>query len=159
MSRWVSGAAIDEMPMIDPPPLAAIAAPACLMVRNAPSRLTAITLRHASSVVITIGPPAPMPAAATAMCSAPSPLALACSTAATTWSSSATSQVIVATVAEDPLGTSPASDAAPSSRRDCVRPHSVTDAPSRRSIRADARPMPLPPPVISADMPSSGPLT
>ncbi len=43
MKRWVSAAAIDEMPTIAPPPESRIASAACLMVRNAPVRLTSIT--------------------------------------------------------------------------------------------------------------------
>ena len=44
------------------PPLAAIARKDVAKVRNAPSRLTAITRRHSASASDAIGPPEPMPA-------------------------------------------------------------------------------------------------
>src|SRR4051812_44643236 len=56
--RWVRGAAIDEIATIEPPPAAVIARAACLMVRNAPSRLVAMTWRHVARSVFVIGPTA-----------------------------------------------------------------------------------------------------
>ena len=46
--------------------------------------------------------------------------------------------------------------AAASSRVRCVRPHRMTCTPSGESASAAPRPIPLPPPVISATLPASG---
>ena len=77
----------------------------------------------------------------------------AAATAATTSASTATSQVTARTSA--PAGASARSSSAAASTRAWVRPAIVTDAPSRRRCRAQASPMPLPPPVMNPDCPAS----
>ena len=47
MKRWVSGAAIDEIPTNEPPPARTIAAAVCFKVKKAPVRLMAMTSFHA----------------------------------------------------------------------------------------------------------------
>ena len=121
-----------------------IAAAACFTVRKKPVRLVARTRSQSDRSVTTIGAAAPVPAAATQMSSRPPPLVKAASTAALTSSSSATSHAMA-------RARSAGSSAKALSSRSLLRPAMVTVAPSRARMAAQARPMPLPPPVINAD--------
>ena len=152
MNGWVSGPAIDDSPTKAPPPARAIAAPLCFSVKKAPLRLMSITRSHSATGMATTGAIVPVPADAT-QCWRPPVMAEAAATAAATSSSLATSHAIPRTSV--PAGASALSSATAASRRSWLRPAMVTDAPSRNRWRAAARPIPLPPPVISAAVPAS----
>src|SRR5262245_51237442 len=151
MKRCVRTPAIDDTATIAPP--RPIARPACLRVRNVPVRLTSRAKRHSSTEVVRTEPAAPPPAFATAMSRPSAPAAV--STAASTAASSVTSQAAVRTSVS--AGASRSSSAAAARSLSAERPAIVTVAPSRRSARAHASPMPLPPPVISAVLPWRAP--
>ena len=144
------------MATIDPPPARAMAAPACLKVRNVPVRLVPRMPSHSSSEVVMSGPRPPRPAAATQRSQPGRAVGDGGGDrGGPTCSSSATSHGADG----DDLGAAGArassSATAPASRSG-LRPAMVTDAPSATSRRAHSRPMPEPPPVTRADCPASG---
>lgn len=152
MNACDSGDAMEEMVTIDPPPDRCIAAPACLIVRNAPVRFVSITRCHSSNGNDVTGPTLPVPADATAM-SRPPVDSHANPTAPATVDSSATSDAAHRTVA--PSGAAATRSSAAARNVSSLRPVMVTDAPSLSSRAAQASPMPDPPPVINADRPAS----
>src|SRR5438552_8913203 len=123
MYGWVGGAAVDDRAPIDPPPDAAIAAPACLIVKNVPWRLMLITRSHSDVGVAITGPIVPVPADATAMCRPPVNR-FASATAAATSSSTATSPANTCTPA--PAAASEDSEDAAAANRSAVRPINTT---------------------------------
>ena len=125
------------------PPVAPIARKDETSVRNAPSRLTAITRRHSASEISAIGPPEPMPALTTAWSSPAKrgPNAPQSASSATLPFMRCTSQPACA-------ASSRASSPAPStSTRNSLA------APRAASARAQAAPMPDAAPVTSAERP------
>src|SRR3990172_9155247 len=154
IQRCVRMPAIDEMATIEPPPPASsIARPACLIVSMAPVRFVARTLSQAARCVSSSGPNVPVPAAATQPYRPPVASA-AVFTAALTWSSFATSPVAMRTSA--PVAVRSFSRAASSFA--CVRPMSVTIAPSAPLFLAHPHPLPEPPPVTRMCLPASASL-
>ena len=140
----------EAMLMIEPPVrLAAMRRAASWPTRNTPSRLTAITARHSSSVVLVKKAPEGTPALLTRMVigpSAASASAKACATEARSVTSMATA------AAWPPL---PRISAASCSSTSSRRAASATLAPAPASTRAKCRPKPEEAPVTSAVLPAS----
>ena len=150
--RWVETPAIDDIAMMEPPPLAAIAAAACLMLRNVPTTLRSSVAFQASRSASTIGPRCSDPPAHANRTSSPPAGAIAAATAARTSASTVTSHTAYCVVT--PGAATAVISATASARRASVRPAMVTWAPSAASRLAAPSPMPLPPPVTSAVMPA-----
>ena len=136
--------------MIEPPlRLAAMRRAASCPTRNTPSRLTDITERHSSSLVLVKKAPEGMPALLTRMVIGPS-AASAPATAAATEARSVTSMASAA-ASPPPARISAAIFSSASSRR-AAR---ATLAPASASTRAKWRPKPEEAPVTSAALPAS----
>src|SRR4051812_41808963 len=152
MNRCVVWPAIEDMPTIDPPPPRIIAAAACLMHKNVPTRFRSTVARHPSTSDATIGPPCNDPPAQANRTSSRPVGSQADATARSTSASSVTSQTTNRTLA--PGAAAFSISAVASARRASVRPAIVTCAPSAANRFAHPSPIPLPPPVTSAAIPS-----
>ena len=91
MYLCVETPAIDDMPMIEPPPLRAITGAACLIARNVPVMLRSIVARKLSTSESTIGPRCNDPPAHAKSTSRPPVASVATATARATSSSFVTS--------------------------------------------------------------------
>ena len=152
MNRCVVWPAIDDMPTIEPPPPRIITGAACLMQRNVPTRLRSTVARHAATSDATIGPPCSEPPAHANSTSSLPVGSVAAATARSTSASSVTSHTTYCAVA--PGAATAAISSTASASRASVRPAIVTCAPSAANRFAHPSPMPLPPPVTSAAIPS-----
>src|SRR5260370_39143973 len=86
---------MEELARTDPRLWGAGGGGGCLMVKNVPITLSSIVARHAALSLTAIGPIwVEPPAQATTISSRPPPLSPAAATAAATWASSVTSQLI-----------------------------------------------------------------
>ena len=133
-----------ETRTIEPPPRSISGGIAALASRNAPVRFTSSVRCQRSSSTSAAAPPNPRPAFATTTSSPPN-ASTAVATAARTCPSSAVS----------PATARPPVSAATSSSGSGRRPVTTTFAPSRANMRAVAAPIPVPPPLTIATLPSS----
>src|SRR6185312_9227586 len=149
--------AIDAVLMMLPPrPCAFMRAAPCLMPRNTPRTSTAKVKSHSSTVVSPMGPKAPPTPALLNTQSSPPKRSTARATSAATSRSAETSTRSGARRSAVPRARA---SATVSARLASLTSPMATRAPSRRKVSALARPMPLPPPVTRATLPSSRPLT
>src|SRR5512134_217762 len=140
--------------MLPPRPWALMRSDPCLMPRKTPRTSTAKVKSHSSAVVSPMGPKAPPTPALLKMQSSPWKRATASSTRPATSCSAATSPRRVASRSAYPCArASETVSASPASFRSPI----TTRALSRRNVSAVARPIPLPPPVMTATLPSRRP--
>ena len=133
-------AAIVEMLMIDPPPLAAIFGAMVAVRKKGALTFTAIVASKSASLNWSVGPPGKIPALFTRTSTAPasSPRRL---------TSSKLARSAATNLALPPVDSIAVTTSLPRARS---RPLTMTSAPSRASRSATARPMPEVPPVTSA---------
>ena len=129
------------------PPDDRIVSAAAWIVLKAPITFTSRTDRSVSSVMDRKGPPAPIPALATAISRAPLSFA-ANSTAFFTAITSVTSQQTILMLPEEEIDASSLSAA--SSSTSSLLPAMVTCAFASMSLAAIPKPIPVPPPVTRA---------
>src|SRR5689334_10480120 len=147
--------AIDAVLMMLPPrPCAFMRAAPCLMPRKTPRTSTAKVKSHSSTVVSPIGPKAPPTPALLNTQSSPPKRSTASATSAATSRSAETSTRSAARRSPAPCARA---SAIVSARVASLTSPMTTRAPSRRKVSALARPMPLPPPVTRATLPSRRP--
>src|SRR6185437_1643392 len=139
----------DEILMMPPPPAAAMSGIACLQPRNGPSRLTALTQCHCSSVVVSTLPRTPTPALLTSVSRWPK-ARTAAARLATHCSSLRTSCARKIAASPISFATAPPREASTSAI--------ATRAPFAAKAIAMARPRPEAAPVMKAALPARRPL-